>query len=108
MLGNMAEVSIGTLEDFPEGRGTAILVGERRLAVFRVGESFFAVDDHCPHRRFPLHDGSISGGTIRCRTHGSCFDAQSGAVVRGPATRPTRTYPTRCGDGKVFVDVPES
>jgi nitrite reductase/ring-hydroxylating ferredoxin subunit len=103
----MPEITVGALADFPASKGTPVQIGNRRLAIFRVDEQVFAVDDRCPHRGFPLHDGAVSDSTVRCRTHGSCFDLSSGAVLRGPASRPLRAYPTRCDGDQVLVDLPE-
>lgn len=102
----MPEIAVGTLADFPEGKGTALRVGNRRLAIFRIEDQVFAIDDRCPHRGFPLHDGSVSETTVRCRTHGSCFDLASGKVLRGPATHPAQAYPVRCENDQVLVEVP--
>ncbi len=33
----------------------------------------------------------ISWTTVTCHCHGSQFDVTSGAVIRGPATRPVRS-----------------
>jgi nitrite reductase/ring-hydroxylating ferredoxin subunit len=96
---------VGMLTDFPEGRGMPIQVGRHRLAVFRVGESVFAVEDRCAHRGFPLHDGTLDGNTVSCRTHGACYELATGAVVRGPARRAIRAYPASVEDGQVVVEI---
>jgi nitrite reductase/ring-hydroxylating ferredoxin subunit len=96
---------VGALRDFPDGRGTAVEVGGLRLAVFRVGESVFAVEDRCAHRGFPLHDGTVDGSSVSCRTHGACYELATGAVVRGPARRAIRAYPAAVEDGQVVVEI---
>ena len=103
----MPLIDIGVAADFPEGCGVAIVVGGRRLAVFRTGGALYAVDNLCPHRRFPLHDGVVAGLTIRCRTHGSCFRLDSGELVRGPARRGIAAYRIDVVGERVVVDLPD-
>ena len=101
----MARVAIGALSEFPDGRGVGRTIGGRRLAVFRIGDRVFAVDDRCSHRGFPLSDGVLEGACVRCRTHGAGFDLASGAVVRGPARRAIHAYGVEVVDGQVFVEL---
>ena len=99
-------VGVGALASFPDGRGVVVRIGGRRLAVFRVGPTLYAIDDSCPHRGFPLHDGTVSGLSVQCRTHGSCFNLVSGAVERGPAHRGVRVYRVEVVGDQVEVEVP--
>lgn len=43
-----------------------------------------ALDDRCPHRRYPLSKGTLEKGVLTCGYHGYSFDG-SGACVRVPA-----------------------
>lgn len=101
----MAQVVLGGLDEFPDGRGTPVELGGRRVAVFRTGDQVFAIEDRCSHRGFPLNDGVLEGGGVRCRTHGACFDLTSGAVLRGPARRPVRVYAAAIVDGRVVIEI---
>jgi nitrite reductase/ring-hydroxylating ferredoxin subunit len=101
----MAQITLGDATDFPDGCGVAIDIDGRRLAVFRIGAHVFALDDRCSHRGFPLHDGTVDRTSVRCRTHGACFDLLSGAVLRGPARRAVRSYPAQLIDGRVIVEI---
>lgn len=101
----MGRIVIGEAADFPDGCGVAIEIAGRRLAVFRQGERVFALEDRCSHRGFPLHDGTVDQTSVRCRTHGACFDLASGAVLRGPARRAVGSYPTQLIDGQVVVEI---
>jgi nitrite reductase/ring-hydroxylating ferredoxin subunit len=101
----MPEYRIGPIENFPQARGVPVEAGGRRIAVFRVGERVFAIDDFCPHRGFPLHDGPVDGTIVRCRTHGSAFDLASGELRRGPAKRGVYSYRVTVIDGQVVVEV---
>ena len=70
--------------------GSATLVGE--VAVFNVGGSFCATQDKCTHRGGPLSEGTLEGSTLTCPWHGAQFNVCTGAVLRGPAKDPVKTF----------------
>jgi nitrite reductase/ring-hydroxylating ferredoxin subunit len=70
--------------------GSALLVGD--AAVFNVGGSFCATEAKCTHRGGPLNEGKLDGSTVTCPWHGTQFNVCTGAVLRGPATEPVKTY----------------
>ena len=41
----MSKVSIAPLTELPEGRGVRVEVGDHRVAVFRIGDSVYAIGD---------------------------------------------------------------
>jgi len=98
-------ISIGTLADFPEGRGATVIAGGKRLAVFRLGLRIFAIDNVCTHNRSPLADGRLQGTVVTCRTHGARFDLETGAAVRSPARKPVRTYPVHIVGETIEVEL---
>jgi nitrite reductase/ring-hydroxylating ferredoxin subunit len=84
--------------------GSALLVGN--IAVFNVAGSFCATQAKCPHRQGPLNEGKLDGSTVTCPWHGSEFNVCTGAVLRGPAKDPLKTYRVTV-DGEVGrIDVP--
>lgn len=103
----VAQVIVGSLSDLPDGSGVPVRIGGARLALFRIGNRVFAVEDRCTHRGFPLNDGVLDGETVRCRTHGACFQLATGAAVHGPAWRPVRIYRVEVIDGQVALEVPD-
>jgi 3-phenylpropionate/trans-cinnamate dioxygenase ferredoxin component len=78
---------------------------DTRLTLANVAGTIFAIDDTCTHRGCSLGDGKLDGSTVQCACHGSRFDVTSGAVVRGPAEEPVRSYPVQVVNGEVQVDV---
>jgi nitrite reductase/ring-hydroxylating ferredoxin subunit len=70
--------------------GSALLVGD--AAVFNVAGSFCATQDKCTHRQGPLSKGKLDGSTVTCPYHGAQFNVCTGAVLRGPAIDPLKTY----------------
>ena len=84
--------------------GSILLVGE--VAVFNVDGRLCATQAACPHRQGPLNEGTLDGSTVTCPWHGSQFDVCTGAVLRGPAKDPIKTYPVTV-DGEVGrVEIP--
>jgi nitrite reductase/ring-hydroxylating ferredoxin subunit len=76
-----------------------------RIALANVAGTVFAIDDTCTHRGCSLGDGKLDGSTVQCACHGSRFDVTTGAVVRGPAEEPVRSYPVQVTNGEVQVDL---
>jgi nitrite reductase/ring-hydroxylating ferredoxin subunit len=70
--------------------GSASLVGD--AAVFNVAGGFCATQAKCTHRGGPLNEGNLDASTVTCPWHGSQFNVCTGAVLRGPATEPVKTY----------------
>jgi len=61
------------------------------VCVANANGHLYAFDDTCTHRGCSLGKGKLEGTTVTCPCHGSQFDVTSGAVIRGPATRPVRS-----------------
>lgn len=102
----MPRVIVGAAPEFPDGQGVAVRIGDLRLAVFRIGNEVFAIRDRCSHRGFPLHDGTVVGACVRCRTHGALFDLRTGAPLRGPARRNVPTYPACIIADQIEIELP--
>jgi nitrite reductase/ring-hydroxylating ferredoxin subunit len=88
------------------------------IGVFRVGDSFHALLNVCPHRGAPLCEGLQCGTTapveraeflyhreneiIRCAWHGWEFDIRTGVALIDKAMR-ARTFPVTVEEGAVYV-----
>jgi uncharacterized protein YbjT (DUF2867 family)/nitrite reductase/ring-hydroxylating ferredoxin subunit len=88
--------------------GSALLVGD--VAVFNVEGGFCATQASCTHRQGPLSEGVIDGSTVTCPLHGAQFNVWTGAVLRGPAKDPLKTYAvTVDGDvGRIVVPLAQA
>ena len=69
---------------------SGLLVGN--VVVFNVDGSFCATQARCTHRQGPLTETKLDGSTVTCPWNGSRFDVCTGAVLRGPAAQPLKTY----------------
>ncbi len=97
----------GDAFEVADGRGKCFTVAGRKIAVFHVGERFFALDDRCTHADAPMSDGWITDLCVACPWHGAEFDLETGAALSLPATTALRTYPVEIVDGKIEINVPE-
>lgn len=96
-------VCIGALDGLPDGRGIRVEVGEARIAVFRLGDSVYAVGDRCSHAEASLAEGEVFDRAVECPRHGSEFDLTTGEPESLPATRPVPVYPVEVRDGEVYL-----
>jgi uncharacterized protein YbjT (DUF2867 family) len=71
--------------------GSVLLMGN--VAVFSVAGGFCATQAMCTHKAGPLSEGTVDDTTVTCPLHGSQFNIWTGAVLRGPAKEPLKTYP---------------
>ena len=103
----MSQVVIAPLTELPEGRGVRVEVGDHRVAVFRIGESVYAIGDRCSHAEASLAEGELFGTEVECPRHGSEFDLETGEPGSFPATRPVPVYEVSVVDGEVLLTLPD-
>jgi nitrite reductase/ring-hydroxylating ferredoxin subunit len=90
--------------DVQSDRGTLVeLPGRAPIAVFRLGDEFFATDDTCTHGAASLCDGEVFGGQVECPFHGGTFDVRTGAATTFPCTKPLAVYPVVVKNGQVYA-----
>ncbi len=99
------------LADLRPGQPRRVVVDGVAVALVRVGEEVFAVDDVCSHAEVSLSEGEVSGCQIECWLHGSRFDMRTGDPSGPPAYEPIATFPVQIeGQGDeavVLVAIPE-
>jgi 3-phenylpropionate/trans-cinnamate dioxygenase ferredoxin subunit len=106
-VSTLTRTDVGSVDDFPEDGVTALAVEGREIVLIRQGEEFFALPDRCTHARFPLSDGELLEGKIKCAHHGATFDLRTGAPTL-PAVKKIRLYEVEVHDGRVLVCVQEA
>ena len=79
-----AFVKVGSIEDFSSGLGKRVTVDGRHVAVFRLGDEFFALDNMCLHRGGPLCEGFIENDVVTCPWHGWSYDIKTGTMIQDP------------------------
>ena len=69
------------VDEVPEDTRKVVEVGEYKVLVIHTDGKFFAVDNQCPHMKFPLKNGKLTEDhALVCPFHRSAFDLESGDV----------------------------
>jgi 3-phenylpropionate/trans-cinnamate dioxygenase ferredoxin subunit len=98
---------VGPETDFAEDSITAVTVEDQDVIVIRQGGEVFALPDRCTHAKYPLHDGELLDGKIKCVHHGATFDLHSGRPTL-PAVKKIRLFDAAIEDGRVVVTLQEA
>jgi len=101
------------ITDFNEDAGTAVLYGEKQIAVYYFADEdkWYASQNACPHRlEMALSRGLL--GTdgdepkVACPFHKKTFSLKTGKCLSGDDLF-IETYPVKIKDGFVFIGIPE-
>ena len=75
-----------------------------RIAGFRQrDDSFFALENACPHQGGPLADGVIGARMVVCPLHAYRFRLADGSGIDTELR--ARSFPVEIRDGAVFVQI---
>jgi 3-phenylpropionate/trans-cinnamate dioxygenase ferredoxin subunit len=96
------------LAELEPGSARAVDVAGRRLAIVRIDDDVYALDDRCTHQDISLSEGEVlvEERQIECWKHGSAFSLESGQPSSLPATKAVKTYDLDVVDGDVWVVIP--
>ena len=89
--------------DLFEGAGIAVSPQGHDIALFKLEEGVYAIDNICTHGHAKLCDGFLEGFQVECPFHQALFDVRDGSVTCGPATQPVRSWPVKLEGGRVFL-----
>ncbi len=98
-------VKVAKAGDVSPGKGMMVEVNGKKIALFNVAGSFYAIDDTCTHVGGPLSQGFLVEKQVRCPWHGALFDVTSGEVVGPPAPTGVNRYNVRVEGADIEVEV---
>jgi nitrite reductase/ring-hydroxylating ferredoxin subunit len=90
--------------DLMENMPLPVRVGDLAIAVVRLEDGIFAINDICTHEYALLSDGYCEDGKLECPLHQACFDIRTGAALNEPAEVPVATYKVKVEAGGVFIE----
>ena len=76
-------VALCAPDDLASGEARRFDVSGHRIALVRIGDAFYALDDECSHEDYSLSEGEVwpDECQIECPRHGSTFDLATGALM---------------------------
>lgn len=99
--------TVGNVSDFEDGRGQAVPVADRMVAVFRQGDQFYAIDDLCPHMGASLAEGMVDDDTVTCPWHAWRFCIKDGTWQDNPRVKVDRFEVRVVGDEVQVREIPD-
>ncbi len=97
-------VPVADVEELPGvEESMRVEIDHHPLALFRLEDGIYALDDICSHEFSRLSEGAIWEEVVFCPKHGSRFDIRTGAAKGLPAIKPVNSYPVKIEGGKVYV-----
>ena len=108
----MAFVQAAVVSDLADGKCKKVKAGKQEIFLARIGGSFYAMSNICPHLGGTLSEGTMADGIITCPLHGSKYDVKTGKNVGGAiigskivAVADNRGYAVKVDGNDVLVDV---
>ena len=93
--------------DIPNETAKCIDLNGKKIALFHVGNTFYAIDDTCTHEEASLSEGTLylddDEPQVECPKHGATFEIDTGQVLTLPAVKSVRSYETKVDGDTVLV-----
>jgi NAD(P)H-dependent nitrite reductase small subunit len=86
------------------GQSKCVKAGGQDIAIFRQEESYFALENTCPHKGGPLSEGFVENGQVTCPWHNWQFNLADGACPMVPG-RPVKSFPVEIKDDAIWITV---
>ncbi len=101
----MTQMKLCNMDSVPVGSMKQFYVGDLEILVVNLDSQIFCLDGRCTHAGAPLAEGTLNGEVLTCPWHGSQFNVTNGSVLRGPAEKQLKVYPSTVKDRFVFIEV---
>jgi nitrite reductase/ring-hydroxylating ferredoxin subunit len=96
-------VRVAAMGEFEDEDLIQVKVNDLLIAIYNLGETYYATSDICTHEHACLSDGFVIGGVIECPLHQGCFDIATGKAKWAAVTVDLQTYPTRIDGENIYI-----
>jgi nitrite reductase (NADH) small subunit len=97
-------VTVARADELAPGEVRRLQAGEDEIALVRIGDDYYALQNACLHLQGPLGEGKLEDHVLTCPWHGWQYDVRTGKNEFDLAIQ-LHTYDVRIEDGEVKVAV---
>lgn len=101
--GEEIEVPVMRFEDLCDHTVRPFEIGNRKLAIARIGDEVFATAGICRHAGGPLGQGFVDGEDVVCPLHGWRFNVRDGSTDHPGSD--IKVFPASVKDGVVYITI---
>jgi len=94
---------VASASEISEDEPKAAEIGDKMIAVFKLGDDFLATENVCPHAFALLTDGFVEDGQVECPLHAAKFDIKTGKCLAPPAEDDLAVYEVKREGDDIFV-----
>ncbi|WP_437192382.1 Rieske (2Fe-2S) protein [Planctomicrobium sp. SH527] len=91
-------ISVAKVGEIPAGEGKTVEANGKMIAVLREDDSYYAIDDACPHMGASLGAGYVENGAVICPWHAWRFSVVDGSWLDSPKSK------LKCGSYQIRVE----
>lgn len=91
-------------DEIGDGASKIVTVAGRSIALFRIRDQYFAIQNNCLHRGGPLGEGEIKNYEVTCPWHGWKYNIVDGSFSLIPTLK-VKTFSVKVNGEGVFVEV---
>ena len=86
----MAWQRVAAVADVKPDNPVPVTLGDKQVAIYKLGDSLYCLDDVCPHAYALMSSGFVDGERIECPLHQAAFEIRTGKCVapRGGTATP--------------------
>jgi nitrite reductase/ring-hydroxylating ferredoxin subunit len=96
-------IKVARVDELPAGHGKLVMGPfEKPIALFNVGDRFYAINYICPHMGGPLGEGKLTGYVVACPWHGWTFDVRTG-LPDHPGGHLVSAYEVKVEGNDIFI-----
>lgn len=101
----MSRISLGKVSELAQQTIRCVDHNEQQFVLIHHQQSFFLLDNLCPHKAAALCDGDIKGDSIQCPWHKARFDIKTGRGLSPLAGKGVNSYPLITEADELLVDL---